>query len=67
MNVCVPSDYEFQILKPFYLFKLTNEKRRQSLWGFKTFEITWKFPIGVTKLQGHVRTVFDVTLGKHLP
>ena len=41
MNVCVPSDYEFQILKPFYLFKLTNKMGWQSLWGFPGLEITW--------------------------
>ena len=29
MNVCVPSEYEFHILKPFYLFKLTNKKGRK--------------------------------------
>ena len=41
MNVCAPSDYEFQILKPFYLFKQTNERGRLSLWGFSAPEITW--------------------------
>ena len=24
-NVCVPSDYNFRLLKPFYLFKQTNK------------------------------------------
>ena len=41
MNICVPSDCEFQILKPFYLFKQTNKKDRQSLQGFPGPEITW--------------------------
>ena len=40
MNVCVPSDYEFQILKAVYLFKLTNKRGRQNLWGFPELEIT---------------------------
>ena len=41
LNVCLPSDYEFRILKPFYLFKQTNEMGRQSLRGFPAPEITW--------------------------
>ena len=41
MNLCVPSAYECLILKPFYLFKQTNEGGRQSLGGFLGSEITW--------------------------
>ena len=41
MKVCVPSDYQFQILKPFYLFKQTNKKGRQSLEEFPGPEIPW--------------------------
>ena len=42
MNVCVPTDCIFQLLKPFYPFKQTNKRGPQSLWRLSRPEITSK-------------------------
>ena len=39
-DVCDPFNSKSEISTPFYMLKRTNEKGRQSLWGFPRPEIT---------------------------
>ena len=41
LNACGPSHREFKVSKPFYVFKWTNKRSWQSIWGFPRSEITW--------------------------